>query len=171
MTKPVDIGHVMALIANRAKEILVEEASIEVQRTDFVLEDVQLLTLRDYTSILSMGGPVNMMIAFSFDMSLLHYLMNCFMSGIEFPPEEKEVYLEETGSDLLNTIIGNCTALLGCKELVHFSPPVAFSGGKSLVKHRHAQFYRTTLQTQFGDLVIICVGPKDMFDQYLNYLE
>jgi CheY-specific phosphatase CheX len=81
------------------------------------------------------------------------------------------LYLEEAAMEILNTIVGNATADLAEKgAVISLSPPIIVSEARSVLRQRKARFYSVNLLTDSGELQIHCIGPKELFDNKLNYV-
>lgn len=159
-------------LLERCRGFLEEELRCPVRVAALKLDELQRVELRAMTSIMSLGGGINMIVAFSFDRSLLQRLMLRFSEGIEIEPGEEELYLEDTACEIINIVAGNSTADIQMKgETIPLSPPLMISGGKSIARHRNAQFFEADMATDHGQIKAICIGPRDLFDPDLNYVE
>jgi CheY-specific phosphatase CheX len=80
--------------------------------------------------------------------------------------------MRETASDVVNVIVGNCTAELARRgEVVTLSPPVLALGARTIQGRRKTAIATLTLKYPQGSLDVAFVGPKLSFDDHLNYLE
>ncbi len=168
---PVDVGFLVTRTAERARAFLAQELDTPILASRFALRDVNRLDLRELTSIVVVGGPVDMIVAFSFDGALLEQLFKIYVADLTIENHEREIYIGETAGDIINTVIGNLTADINPGgRAITFSPPVIVTGARSLLRYKEARFYTVSLETAYGALVVNIIGPKQLFDKYLNYL-
>jgi CheY-specific phosphatase CheX len=159
-------------LLERCRGFLVEELGCPVKATSLRLDDLPRVQVKPMTSMVSLGGEVNMLIAFSFDEALLQRLMTLLTEDIEIEEGEESLYLEDAACEIINTVVGNSTAdVQTAGAAIPLSPPLMISGGKSLTRHRDAKFYEADMETDIGNLKLLCIGPRDLFDESLNYVE
>ena len=173
MDKPgFDIGFLMDRVVTRTKSFLSDELETNVLSSRFQLQNVTKIDLRELSSIVVVGGPVNMIVAFSFDHGLIERLFKIYTDDIDVEEGERDLFHGETAGDIINTVIGNVTADIKKNGgALTFSPPVILSGARSLLRHRDAKFYAASMDTEYGALAVNVIGPPELFDQYLNYKE
>ncbi len=168
----IDLKAMMEVLVSRTSRFLADEMDITTRETAYSISDVQRLTLRFLTSLMSVAGGYNMYLAFSFDEALIRSIYDVYTADVDIEPGEEEAYLEETAADIINMIIGNATADLARDNTpIKLSPPVIISQAKSVSGHKHAHFYTADVQTSAGRLAIMCIGPMELFDEQLNYKE
>lgn len=159
-------------LLERCRSYLAEELGCPVRASSLRPDDLQRVEVAPITSMVSLGGGVNMIIAFSYDRSLLERLLELLADGMEIAEEETQTYLEDAACEIINTVVGNSTADVQIKgETIPLSPPLMITGGKSLTRHRNAKFYEADMATEFGRLKVVCIGPRELFDKSLNYVE
>ncbi len=167
-----EIEQLTQVVTQRTIDFLSEEVAIPTIGRGLHAEDVQQLNLREFNALVSVGGTINLLIVFSFAMPLMDELFVKYTSDIDVPADKHETYREATAAEVINIIVGNCTtAMLGDESLITLSPPVVFKEAKSIYRSNGANFYAITLNTKYGCMDIDFIGPKDLFDDYLNYLE
>jgi len=167
-----DVKRIMDIIAEQTAGFLKEEVDVEVSNTQFHLEDVNRLQLKYLTSLLSVGGNINMYLVFSFDEKLMNRIFEVYTEDIDIEEDEREEYVEETAGDVINIIVGNATAALQSDGVViQLSPPVILTEAKKIGRQKDAAFYMADMQTPYGDLSVFCAGPKKLLDDQLNYVE
>ncbi len=173
MNDHVDIGALIEAVANRAASFLQDEIGIVPSAIRYHLENVQKLELRHLTSLMSVEGYSPLYLAMSFDESLIEHAFAVYAKDIEYDASERDMYLEETAGDIVNIIVGNATSSIGAPpgKPVRLSPPVIITEARSIFRLKAAQFFTAGLETDHGTLEILCIGPKDLFDEHLNYLE
>jgi CheY-specific phosphatase CheX len=166
-----EIATVVEVVVKRTVSFMREElgqAPTGVKRHDGRPESLQL---RDVTAIVSVGCYAGLYIAFSYDDSLIRAMMRRYTAEIGVAPDEEELYIQETASDVVNVIVGNCTAELSKqRESVSLSPPVLMLGARKISGRPGTSVSTLTLQFQEGLLDLAFVGPKVMFDERLNFL-
>ena len=165
-----DIKTVLEVIGRRTESFLQDELGIAVLSRDSALGAMSSLTLGPLTSIMGVNGPVNMLIAFSYDEGLILRIFEAYTEDIDIPEDERQLYMEESAGDIANIIVGNSTQDFQLKgKAISVSPPVTLTEAKRLVRNRDATFSNVTLQTEAGRLTINFIGPKELFDEELNY--
>lgn len=157
-------------VVKRTREVLMQEADINSnENAEIILQ--QKLKLREYTAIISVGGMVNALFAFSFDASLLKVAMEAMIGEVE--EEEYDELLESTAGEIINIVIGNVTDAYpkNGSSLITISPPAIISSSKTISRYKDAEIISSELHTDHGDVNIICVTPQKLFDLELNPVE
>lgn len=153
-------------------EFLKFETGITVDSITYDFGNVKKLHLKHITSMMAVEGPFQVIFAFSFDGQLSVATTKAYT--IELEPDEDviENYLEETAADIINIVLGNV--------LVHFqiagraielTPPIVLTEAKTIYRKKPAQFLTAELSTILGKMQVFCIGPKELFDEKLNYKE
>jgi CheY-specific phosphatase CheX len=126
--------------------------------------------LRAITAIVSVGSKHGLYIAYSYDVSLIRAMTKLYTAGLDIGADEEELYIHETASDVVNVIIGNCTADLAKRgEIIVLSPPVLMVGARTIQSRDGSTVATLTARFAQGALDVAFVGPKVLFDNYLNY--
>lgn len=153
------INHVVDVSMN----FLAEETKIESKKSVSARKDLQKLQLRYMTSIMSVGGTLKMLLAFSFDKSLIEEVFRRYAQDIEIDESELALYIEETASEIINIVLGNAISKLNIKNhVISLSPPVVILEAKSIMRVKGSEFFTYILTTDFGVLEIFCVCPKEL---------
>ena len=161
----------MAAVLRRAKAYLQDELHLGIHHTRSSMGPINTLTLRALTAVVCTGGPVRLMIAFSFDRQLLERLRELATLDFVVEPHERELFLRETAAETANFILGHATAdLAEDGSHVTLSPPVIISAGRRIHRPKKAMFATLELATAFGIIDIDFIGPPEMFDRHLNVL-
>jgi len=156
----------------------VEQRTIAFFRDEFCLQATTIerrlhekeRVLRDMTAIVSVGSKAGLYIAFSYDDALIRALTTIYTAGLSIKPEEQELYVRETASDVVNVIVGNITAHLAKRgEVITLSPPILVEGARTIRGHQDATVAVLTLRFGVGAIDVEFVGPKMLFDEQLNY--
>lgn len=162
---------VMNAIIGRSCSYLKEELGIAIRKTAPKLYDVEELLLKDVTTIIGIGQPVSMLIAFTFESSLLQRLFEIEADGLEIAPEERTLYLRETAAETANIVLGHSTADMEAEgQALSLSPPVVIEETRCIHRPKNAVFASVGIDTDVGDLMISFVGPRELFDEHLNAL-
>jgi CheY-specific phosphatase CheX len=131
--------------------------------------DIESLGLRDLTSIIGLGGPISLLIAFSFDTRLATYLFEIETAAICIPEQERQLYMRETTAETINIVLGHATAdLAGAGNMLVLSAPVVIAEGGRLHRPKGAFFTRMTLQTAHGVLDVDFITPRHLFGDDLH---
>ncbi len=164
------IPRVMASILSQTRNVLQAEAVLAVEGAETFECDVEKLQLHDLTAIAGLGGPISLLIAFSFERSLLDVIFAKVTADIEIPEGEKPLYLRETAAEIVNTILGLCTAdFQNIEQTIALSPPVILEDARCIHRPRNAVFASMRVRTEKGVVTVSFVGPRELFDEYLNY--
>lgn len=159
-------------IGDRTISYLREELGIQVQRTTMNMGEVKRMQLRHLTSILAVEADIRMLVAFSLDQELVERVFVASTEGLEIADDELEMMREETVTELINIIVGNAIADLAAKGTsIPISPPIVINEAKSITRHKGAIFYTMDLTTESGVISIHFIGPRELFDMNLEYVE
>ena len=174
MSKAEDDRHsrLVQAIGDRTVSYLKNELTIPVRGTEVHMRDVKRMQLLHLTSILSVEADIRMLIAFSFDRELTERVFIASTEGLEITEDEAEMMREETVSELINIIVGNAMAdLAATGTIIPISPPIIINEAKNITRNKGATFYTLDIVTDSGMLSIHFIGPKELFDLSLNYVE
>jgi CheY-specific phosphatase CheX len=128
------------------------------------------VVLRAITAIVGVGSQPGLYIAYSYDETLIRAMTKRYTAELTVAPDEEELYMRETASDIVNVIVGNCTADLAKRgDLVSLSPPVLMVGALTIQGRPKTTIAALGLQFPEGMLDVAFVGPKVLFDDQLNY--
>ena len=113
------IAAVVKVVERRTIDFLCDELKLVVKDIGRYLHNEQSVKLRDVTAIVGVGSRTGLYIAYSYDASLLHAMMVRYTAELTIAPEEEALYMRETASEVVNVIVGNCTASISsmpCKK-------------------------------------------------------
>jgi len=166
-----EVGQVMQFAIARTRSHFASEFGISVTEADAGGGDLDSLTLLGMTAIIGMGGRVNLLIAFSFQESLIDVLYQRMTHDFEVRPDEVEMYREAAAGEVVNTILGHCTIDLQKldRPVISLTPPVILDQAKTIRRMKNAVFYTQSLNTDSGRMNISLVGPQELFDSRLDY--
>src|SRR5205085_3912483 len=120
-----EIAAVVKVVEQRTLMFLQDQLELSVQKIERRLHHEQSVVLRAMTAIVGVGSCTGLYIAYSYDESLIRAMTKRYAAELSIAPEEEGLYMRETASDVVNVIVGNCTAELARRgEIVTLSPPV-----------------------------------------------
>jgi CheY-specific phosphatase CheX len=167
-----EINAVVKVVEQRTLAFLKEQLGLCVEKISRRLLHEESVVLREMTAIVGVGSRTGLYIAYSYDESLIRAMTATYAAELSIPPEEEALYMRETASDVVNVIVGNCTADLARQgEIVTLSPPVLALGARTIQGRPKTAIATLTLKYPEGSLDVAFVGPKLLFDDHLNYME
>ena len=167
-----DVCRLVNAVGKRADEFLLRQLKIKTCSIDYYFHDVQQLQLNYLTSIMAVEGHLHVMFAFSFEEALVNQITQNYTNNLDTSDKPKDVYIAETAADMLNVILGNslkCFSISG--SAIELTPPVVIADAKTIYRNKQAKFVTANLVTETGEMQIHCIGPKELFDSELNYIE
>jgi CheY-specific phosphatase CheX len=165
-----EIAAVMEVVAERTITFFREQLSLRPTGVDCRMHHEKSLQLRGVTAIVAVGTTAGLYIAYSYDEALIRAITKRHTAGISFSPDEADLYMRETASDVVNIIIGNCTSDLAQRgELISLSPPVLMEGARTIQGRSDSTIAALTLSFADGALDVAFVGPKILFDDQLSF--
>lgn len=167
------INEVIGSILARTRSYFDEEFGIKVIELDPGLDKgkTDTLDIHGLTAVVGVGGPVSLLIAFSFEEHLVDVLYTRMTADIEVPAGEEEQYRGSVAAEIINTIIGNCTADLQQRDhAISLTPPMILDHVKHIHRMQNVVFVNRSLKTEYGCVDINLVGPGELFDNSLNYV-
>jgi CheY-specific phosphatase CheX len=168
----VDISRFLQALSERSVSFLRDELEIAVTVQTQHLDDVQKLDLKHLTAIMSATDNMKLYLAYSFDEALIVKAFEAYCKDLDIAADERDTYMEETAGDIINIIVGNALADLSAQgRVIGLSPPIVITEAKSVMRHRGAKFATACLVTPHGGLNIHLIGPGELFDDTLEYLE
>lgn len=166
------IPAVLGSVLLHSRKVLEEEAGIEVEAAERMQFNSETLVLQDITAIAGLGGPIGLLIAFSFEHSTLDAIYARMTEGLDIAEAEREAYRRDAAAETVNTILGACTAdFQSLEKSITLSPPVIVEDARRIHRPKNAVFASMRLCTDKGHVGIGLVGPREMFDEHLNYQE
>lgn len=165
-----ELATVIEVVEQRTIAFMKDQLGLTATATERRLLHKEAVVLRAMTAIVGVGSKAGLYIAYSYDQSLIRAMTKRYTEGLTVSPEEEELYIRETASDVVNVIVGNCTAdLARRKELITLSPPVLVDGARTIQGRNETTIAALTLKFPEGELDIAFVGPRILFDEHLNY--
>lgn len=160
----IHMNEVIDVISKRTIAFLNDEMDIQVETQDVNLVPVNRLELYYLTTVLTVGGNINVNVIFSYEQKLIEKIFEVYTEDVEVLPEERLEYIEETAGDVINIIVGNSTADFKALDTITLSPPIMISEAKSIAKSKLSEFFVNHFHTIHGSMSIFCVGPKGTHD-------
>ena len=119
----------------QTKLFLQEDMDIDIEEVLVKEESDEQLTLNQHTSMIGVGGKLNLMIVISFDNGILGKLVELFMDGEEPDEEEADEIKESVTGEVINTILG-----LALPTFPYFRPGLScYTSCRSWFRCAHAQ--------------------------------
>jgi CheY-specific phosphatase CheX len=167
-----EITAIVKVVEQRTIAFLKEQLGLSVEKIHRRLHYEGTVVLRDMTAIVGVGSHKGLYIAYSYDESLIRAMTARYAAELTISPEEEGLYMRETASDVVNVIVGNCTAELARQgEIITLSPPVLALGARTIQGRPKTAIATLTLKYPQGTLEVAFVGPKLLFDEHLNYMD
>ncbi|MDP3740135.1 MAG: chemotaxis protein CheX [Hyphomonadaceae bacterium] len=165
-----EIAAVLEVVEQRTLSFFRDELGLIATGIDRRLHHEERVVLRAMTAIVAVGSTAGLYVAYSYDDSLIQAMTKRYTAGLSIPAGEEELYVRETASDIVNVIVGNCTADLARRgETVTLSPPVLMVGARTIQGRSETTIAALTVRFAEGALDVAFVGPRLLFDDQLNY--
>ena len=156
-------------VVKHACKYFMDEMEIEALPGAPFSGDIKSLSVRDIIAIIGLGGPVSLLVAFSFDRSLLEAMFTVATAGLDIAEDERETFMREVAAETINVVLGHSTADLSTYgNNVTLSPPVLIEDASKVHKPRGAYFTTVTITTGSGSFDIDFIAPKHLFKASLN---
>ncbi|MBU0632151.1 chemotaxis protein CheX [bacterium] len=145
------------------KLFLQDDMNIVIEHTEILDKDNDKVILKDYTSMIGVGGKLNLMVVISYQNSLLNELVSLFMDGEEVDPQEEEEIKESVAGEVVNTIMGLALPTFPNRgKGVTITPPITINDASNIAKHKNSKIITAIITTQFGELSVSAIGPDDI---------
>ncbi|MBI3444517.1 MAG: chemotaxis protein CheX [Magnetospirillum sp.] len=160
----------MEAILSQTSSVLASEGAARIDGFDIHDRGIDQVRLSDITAVAGFGLPIGLLIAFSFEPELLETVLGCLTADNPVSEAERPLFLRETAAELVNTVLGLCTSDFHLPEAtVSLSPPVILEGERSILRMAEAVFASMDIFTDKGAVHVNLIGPRDLFDDRLNY--
>lgn len=164
-----EIPTVLKVVEQRTIAFLRDELGLVANGVDRRLHYEESIVLRAMSAIVGVGSRAGLYIAYSYDDSLIRAITKRYTAELSIGPDEEDLYMRETASDVVNVIVGNCTADLAQRgEVVTLSPPVLMLGARTIQGRPKTTIATLTLRFPEGTLELAFVGPRTLFDDQLS---
>lgn len=156
----ISANELISIISKRTIAFLNDELNIQVKAQDMGLLPLHRLELCYLTTLLTVGGDININVIFSYERKLMEKIFETYTEDLNLLPEERLEYIEETAGEVINIVMGNSTVDFRESKTVNLSPPIVISEAKSIAKSKSSEFFVNHLRTIHGTLTIVCVAPN-----------
>ena len=139
----------------QTKLLLHEDMHLEIIDVETKKADYEVLVLKEFTSMIGVGGKINLITVISFDSELLNKLVSIFLDDDEVDESEiSEIRYSVTG-EVINTIMG-----LG----ITITPPVIINEVSILKKYINSKIVSANITTNFGTVSISAIGEANFIN-------
>lgn len=163
--------NILLPMVERSVSFLKEDMQINVTSNNLEVVCPNQVELKKNTAMIGTGGSIQVIITMSYDDELLDKLVEAFLEGEEVPDDEKDEIKESVSSEIVNTIVGNSLTNPLDGTTLSITPPILIYEAKSLFKHKSSKIATATIKTEFGDMLLTVIGPKESFADTLNFKE
>jgi len=159
-------------LVERSITYLRDDLEIGIESDKIELISPKKIDLKKNTSMIGIGGSVQLLMTIGYDDELLDKLVEVFLEGEEIEDEDELQEIKDSVScEILNTIVGNALKNPVDNTTLSITPPILISEAKSLSKQKDSQIAIAIIKTEFGELLLTVVGPKELFTDTLNFKE
>jgi len=158
----------MDSILERTRAVLASETGLTVTGIERIDGDADRLELHDITAIVGLGGPLSLLVAFSFENPLLDAMFRRFTADIEVPEDEIDLYMRETAAEIVNTILGLCTTDAHQDQIIRLSPPLIVDDARGISRPKNAVFASMCIHTAQGCVDVSIITPRELIDRDLD---
>ncbi len=145
----------------QTKIFLQEDLSLDIVSIEETIFDSQTLHLKQYTSMIGVGGTINLMVIISFEEKLLLKLVDIFMDGDEVESCELDAIKESVTGEIINTILGLALPTFPNRgKGVTITPPITINDVSKLNKHKNSKILNAEIATKFGGMSISAISEK-----------
>lgn len=146
----------------QTKLLLQEDMKLEIVNLETIRADYETLTLKEFTSMIGVGGKINLMAVISFDVNLLNKLVSIFMDGEEVAQDEVDEIRESVTGEVINTILGlSLPAFPNRGKGITITPPITINEASVLKKHKNSRIVSVNITTNFGTVSISAIGEAE----------
>ena len=168
-----DFEHVISVLVRHMQAFLETQFGVPISNPTPAIQDLEQIDLHHATAVIALGGTVSLLVVITLEKSLLNYLLDEDLkkNGISIADAERSMFEEEFTAELLNVVLGHCTADLEKNpNKVTLSPPAMISQAKSIRRPKDCLFINIELNTPQGQMEVDFVGPRELFDTQLNLI-
>lgn len=162
---------ILSPLVERAMSFLQEDLEIQVLSEKVDIISPKKVNLKKNTAMIGTGGSVQVLVTMGYDDELLSKVVEAFLEGEEVDEDELEEIQESVSCEVVNTIVGNALKNPLDGTTLGITPPILISEAKSLYKQKSSQIATAIIITEFGEMLLSAVGPKEQFSETLNFKE
>ena len=143
----------------QTKLLLHEDMHLEIIDVETKKADYEVLVLKEFTSMIGVGGKINLITVISFDSELLNKLVSIFLDDEEVDESEiSEIRYSVTG-EVINTIMGLALPTFPYRgKGITIAPPVIINEVSILNKYTNSKIASANITTNFGTVSISAIG-------------
>ncbi len=146
----------------QTKLFLQDDMGIKIEKTQ-VADGTDRVSLGDYTSMIGVGGKVNLMVIISYQNELLNVLVDSFMDGEEVDPDEEQEIKDSVAGEVVNTIMGLALPTFPSRgKGVTITPPITINDASNIAKHKNSKIITAIITTKHGEMSVSVIGPEDI---------
>ncbi len=158
-------------LVERSISFLRDDLGISVLTDKISIVSPKKVELKKNTAMIGTGGSVQVLLTMGYDDELLDKVVEAFLEGEELDKEEEEEIKESVSCEVVNTVVGNALKNPLDGTTLGITPPILIYEAKSLFKQKSAQIATAVIETEFGEMLLTAVGPKEVFSKELNFKE
>lgn len=145
----------------QTKLFLQEDMNLEINEVLTSQPESEVLSLKEFTSMIGVGGKISLMTVISFDKQLLDKLVSLFMDGEEVALDELEEVRQSVTGEVINTILGLALPTFPNRgKGITITPPITINDASFLKKHKTSKIVSVLITTNFGTMVISAIGES-----------
>mgnify|MGYP003571711302 CR=1 FL=1 len=129
------------------------------------------VSLKSNTAMIGTGGDIRIILTLGYDEGLLEELVDRFLYGEKVEDDELIEVQESVCCEIANIVIGNAIKNPYNDSLISITPPILIHEAKSFAKYKNSTIVEVVIATQFGEIQLSAVGPKELFSDKLNFKE
>ena len=146
----------------QTKLLLQEDMKLEIVNLETIRVDYETLILKEFTSMIGVGGKIKLMAVISFDVNLLNKLVSIFMDGEEVAQDEVDEIRESVTGEVINTILGlSLPTFPNRGKGITITPPITINEASVLKKHKNSRIVSVNITTNFGTVSISAIGEAE----------
>lgn len=146
----------------QARLFLEGDMDINISSIDAKHLESSQLSLNQHTSMIGVGGKLNLMVVISFDDELLNTLVDLFMEGEEVDDDEIDEVKESVTGEVINTILGLALPTFPNRgKGVTITPPITINDTTTLKRHKNSKILSAHVKTESGELILSAIGEED----------
>lgn len=146
----------------QTKLLLQEDMKLEILDVETTKSEYDVLSLKEFNSMIGVGGKISLMTIISFNGELLNKLVSIFMEGEEVSDDEVDEIRESVTGEVINTIIGLALPTFPNRgKGVTITPPITINEASVLKKHKNSRIVSANVTTNFGTVSISAIGEAE----------
>ena len=164
-------NEILLPLVERSISFLQDDLGINVSSEEIQILAPKKVELKKNTAMIGTGGSVQVLITMGYDDELLEKVVEAFLEGEEIEEDEKDEIRESVSCEFVNTIVGNALKNPLDGTTLSITPPILICEAKSLFKQKSSKIAVAKIQTDFGEMLLTTIGPKETFSKELNFKE